>query len=192
MKRAMQRWLPAGEALMEMIVLHLPSPHMAQKYRTELLYEGPVTDRYAQGMINCDAKGPLMMYVSKMVPTSDKGRFYAFGRVFSGTIATGKKARVCNPDYVPGKKGDNKIKSIQRTVIMMGRSVEQLADVPCGNTCALVGVDDFLLKTGTIMEADQKDCHNIKVMKFSVSPVVRVAVEPKISSDLPKLVEGLR
>ena len=30
-----------------------------------------------------------MMYVSKMVPTSDKGRFYAFGRVFSGTIATG-------------------------------------------------------------------------------------------------------
>lgn len=75
---------------------------------------------------------------------------------------------------------------------MMGRSVEQLADVPCGNTCALVGVDDFLLKTGTIMEANQSDCHNIKVMKFSVSPVVRVAVEPKKPSDLPKLVEGLR
>ena len=33
-----------------------------------------------------------MMYVSKMVPTSDKGRFYAFGRVFSGTIATGAPA----------------------------------------------------------------------------------------------------
>lgn len=29
------------------------------------------------------------MYVSKMVPTSDKGRFVAFGRVFSGTISTG-------------------------------------------------------------------------------------------------------
>merc|ERR1711939_1210196 len=29
-------------------------------------------------------------------------------------------------------------------------------------------------------------------MKFSVSPVVRVAVEPKIASDLPKLVEGLK
>jgi elongation factor 2 len=34
-----------------------------------------------------------MMYVSKMIPTSDKGRFVAFGRVFSGTIATGKKVR---------------------------------------------------------------------------------------------------
>ena len=26
----------------------------------------------------------LIMYVSKMVPTSDYSRFYAFGRVFSG------------------------------------------------------------------------------------------------------------
>ena len=30
----------------------------------------------------------------------------------------------------------------------------------------------------------------MKVMKFSVSPVVRVAVEPKNPSDLLKLVEG--
>jgi len=29
-------------------------------------------------------------------------------------------------------------------------------------------------------------------MKYSVSPVVRVAVEPKHASDLPKLVEGLK
>ncbi|KAL3118123.1 hypothetical protein niasHT_001897 [Heterodera trifolii] len=29
-------------------------------------------------------------------------------------------------------------------------------------------------------------------MKFSVSPVVRVAVEPKNAGDLPKLVEGLK
>lgn len=32
----------------------------------------------------------------------------------------------------------------------------------------------------------------MKVMKFSVSPVVRVAVETKNPSDLPKLVEGLK
>lgn len=31
----------------------------------------------------------------------------------------------------------------------------------------------------------------MKVMKFSVSPVVRVAVEPKNPADLPKLVEGM-
>merc|ERR1711881_62125 len=33
---------------------------------------------------------------------------------------------------------------------------------------------------------------NMKVMKFSVSPVVRVAVRCKNAADLPKLVEGLK
>lgn len=37
-----------------------------------------------------------------------------------------------------------------RTVLMMGRYVEQIEDVPCGNIVGLVGVDQFLVKTGTI------------------------------------------
>ena len=126
MKLFMKKWLPAGDALLQMITIHLPSPVTAQKYRMELLfvffimhqyschrlyfsfkemksrspyidqlsrYEGPHDDPCALGIKNCDPSAPLMMYVSKMVPTSDKGRFYAFGRVFSGTIATGQKVR---------------------------------------------------------------------------------------------------
>uniref|UniRef100_T1J7D8 Tr-type G domain-containing protein n=1 Tax=Strigamia maritima TaxID=126957 RepID=T1J7D8_STRMM len=121
LKIVMRQWLPAGEALLQMIAIHLPSPVTAQKYRMEMLYEGPHDDEAAVAIKNCDPNGPLMMYISKMVPTTDKGRFYAFGRVFSGTVGTGQK-----------------------------------------------------------------------VMKFSVSPVVRVAVEPKNPSELPKLVEGLK
>merc|ERR1712042_292107 len=73
---------------------------------------------------------------------------------------------------------------------MMGGRVEAIEDVPAGNICGLVGVDQFLVKTGTITTF--KEAHNMKVMKFSVSPVVRVAVEPKNPADLPKLVEGLK
>jgi elongation factor 2 len=131
-----------------------------------------------------------MMYVSKMVPTSDKGRFYAFGRVYSGTIATGMKVRIMGPNYVQGKKDDLYLKSIQRTVLMMGRYIEPLDSCPAGNIVGLVGVDQFLVKTGTI--TNWEGSHNIKVMKFSVSPVVRVAVQCKNASDLPKLVEGLK
>eukprot|EP00567_Pseudictyota_dubia_P011167 CAMPEP_0197436758 /NCGR_PEP_ID=MMETSP1175-20131217/4166_1 /TAXON_ID=1003142 /ORGANISM="Triceratium dubium, Strain CCMP147" /LENGTH=880 /DNA_ID=CAMNT_0042966137 /DNA_START=56 /DNA_END=2698 /DNA_ORIENTATION=- len=190
LKRVMQKWLPAGDAVLEMIVMHLPSPRDAQKYRTDSLYEGPVDDECAVAMRNCDSSGPLMMYVSKMVPTNDKGRFYAFGRVFSGTIATGQKVRIMGPNYVPGKKTELWVKNIQRTIIMMGRNVEQVADIPAGNTCGLVGVDNYLLKTGTISTSET--AHNIRQMKYSVSPVVRVAVECKNSADLPKLVEGLK
>ncbi|CAJ1060291.1 elongation factor 2-like [Xyrichtys novacula] len=190
LKAVMRRWLPAGEALLQMITIHLPSPVTAQKYRCELLYEGPGDDEAAMGIKNCDPKAPLMMYISKMVPTSDKGRFYAFGRVFSGSVSTGLKVRIMGPNFVPGKKEDLYLKPIQRTILMMGRYVEPIEDVPCGNIVGLVGVDQYLVKTGTITTFEQ--AHNMRVMKFSVSPVVRVAVEAKNPADLPKLVEGLK
>merc|ERR1719462_506496 len=186
----MRKWLPAGDALLMMIAIHLPSPVTAQKYRMEMLYEGPADDESALGIKTCDPTGPLMMYVSKMVPTSDKGRFYAFGRVFSGLCETGQKVRIMGPNYVHGKKDDLNVKNIQRTILMMGRTVEPIASVPCGNICGLVGVDQYLVKTGTISNIES--AHNMKTMKFSVSPVVRVAVEPKNPQDLPKLVEGLK
>jgi len=190
LKVVMRTWLPAGETMFYMITVHLPSPVTAQKYRAEMLYEGPQDDDSFKGIKNCDSQGPLMMYVSKMVPTSDKGRFYAFGRVFSGCVGTGQKVRIMGPNYVFGTKTDLYEKAIQRTILMMGRFVEHIEDVPAGNICGLVGVDQFLVKTGTICTL--KDAHNMKVMKFSVSPVVRVAVEPKNPADLPKLVEGLK
>lgn len=190
LKAVMRKFLPAAEAILEMIVIHLPSPLTAQKYRVENLYEGPMDDEVATAIRNCDPNGPLMMYVSKMVPTSDKGRFYAFGRVFAGKISTGQKVRIMGPNYVPGKKDDLFLKNVQRTVLMMGRKTEQIEDCPCGNIVGLVGVDQFLVKSGTITTSES--AHNIRVMKFSVSPVVRVAVEPKNAADLPKLVEGLK
>jgi elongation factor 2 len=190
LKVVMRKFLPAAEAILEMIVIHLPSPLTAQKYRVENLYEGPMDDEAASNIRACNPDGPLMMYVSKMVPTNDKGRFYAFGRVFSGKIATGQKVRIMGPNYVPGKKEDLYIKNIQRTILMMGRKTEQIEDCPCGNIVGLVGVDQYLVKSGTITTCES--AHNIRVMKFSVSPVVRVAVEPKNAADLPKLVEGLK
>lgn len=125
-----------------------------------------------------------------MVPTSEKGRFYAFGRVFSGIVKTGQTVRIYGPEYVPGKKTDLYVKKIQRTVLMMGRYVEQLADCPAGNLIGLVGIDQYLLKAGTITTDDA--AHPFHTMKYSVSPVVRVAVECQNASDLPKLMEGLK
>ena len=86
------------------------------------------------------------MFISKMFPTRDFSRFRAFGRVFSGTIATGTKVKVQGGQYKAGKKHDSYIKTVQRTILMMGGKEEPIADVPCGNTCALIGVDDVIKK----------------------------------------------
>lgn len=190
LKVVMRKFLPAADALLEMLIMHLPSPVTAQNYRAEQLYEGPSDDPACIAIKNCDPKADLMLYVSKMVPTSDKGRFYAFGRVFSGTVKSGQKVRIQGPNFVPGKKEDLFIKAIQRAVLMMGRFVEPIEDCPAGNIIGLVGIDQFLLKTGTLTTFE--GAHNMRVMKFSVSPVVQVAVEVKNANDLPKLVEGLK
>ena len=189
MRKVMQKWINASDALLEMIILHLPSPKISQKYRTLYLYQGPKDDECAKAMIECNPNGPVMMFISKMVPISDNGRFYAFGRVFSGKVKAGEEVRILGPDYKQGKQVDFHIKRIQRVVIWMGRKADDVADVPCGNTCCLVGVDEAILKQGTITTS--LNAHTIRSMKYSVSPVVRVAVNAKNPADLPKLVSGL-
>jgi elongation factor 2 len=46
----MRRWLPAADAMLELMDRHLPSPIEAQMYRTKALYEGPLDDEAAIGM----------------------------------------------------------------------------------------------------------------------------------------------
>jgi elongation factor 2 len=192
-KTIMMKFLPAADTLLQMIVMHLPSPKTAQKYRAEMLYSGEPNDRYYEGIKNCDQTAPLMLYISKMVPTADKGRFFAFGRIFAGKVSTGQKVRIMGNNYQVGKKGDlAEDKPIQRTVLMMGRYQEAVEDMPCGNVVGLVGVDKYIVKTATITSEDGVDAYPLRDMKYSVSPVVRVAVEVKNPSDLPKLVEGLK
>lgn len=57
-------------------------------------------------MKNCDPKGPLMIYVSKMIYIDNKSRFVAFGRVFSGTIYSNQKVKIMGSRFTHSKKED--------------------------------------------------------------------------------------
>ena len=67
---------------------------------------------------------------------------------------------------------------------MMGGNVGSLEEAPCGNIVGLVGLDKYLLKTGTISTFEQ--AHNIKVStlcgetqcRFAVTVVVAAVVSP--------------
>ena len=256
------------------------------------------------------------MYISKMIPTADKGRFLAFGRVFSGTVSTGKKVRArgrgvwglgpggwlvlaaavarraavarwlhsvdidrlrrtvqgerfagvnapapqlplayaCAPRVCPcrcaswapttsparrrtwpsracsapccawaaSRRPSRAVRGLScgregatSMHLAAGGAFGRLSHgwprpcctwpnhhkpnpptcrplpVPCGNTVALVGLDQFITKTATITNESCEDAHPMKAMKFSVSPVVRVAVEPKVRRGALLLRPGL-
>ena len=65
LKTVMRKWLPAGDTMLQMITIHLPSPVVAQKYRMELLYEGPKDDPVALGIKNCD---PEVSTLASLLP----------------------------------------------------------------------------------------------------------------------------
>ncbi|KZP21419.1 ribosomal protein S5 domain 2-like protein [Athelia psychrophila] len=100
--------------------------------------------------------------------------------------------RIQGTNYVPGSKGDLFIKSVQRVILPTGPHTEPVTieNCPAGSNIYLVGIDQFLLKSGTLTSSDT--AYNIKAMKFSVLPVVQIAVNVRKPADLPKLVEGLR
>lgn len=114
----MKKWLPAADCLIEMFVNHLPSPLEAQKYKVDYLYEGD-EEIVREGIRNCDPKGPLVIYVSKMVPINN-GRFAAFGRIFSGTVHSGQKVKIMGANYTEGNKKDYFEKNIGNAMIMIG------------------------------------------------------------------------
>ncbi|RZC82846.1 hypothetical protein C5167_045630 [Papaver somniferum] len=192
MTRVMQTWLPVATALLEMVIIHLPSPSTAQKYRVDNLYEGPLNDRYANAIRNCDARGPMMVYVSKIIRNPKKGALLAFGRVFAGRISTGSNVRILGHDHVAGQKTDIFTMNVQKTLICVGRKHQAIESVICGNLVLLIGLDKCISRTATLTGEFEVNAYRMRTIKTSPFPVVRVHVEVKVPSDLPTLLKGIQ
>ena len=59
---------------------------------------------------------------------------------------------------------------------MLGRYVEAIEDIPCGNIAGLVGVDQYLVKTGTI--TTYENAHNMKVCGTMMIQVTLLVTPP--------------
>lgn len=190
-RKVLRRAFPLAPVMIDCIVNFLPPPYEAQKRKVDVLYTGPPECPTYQGIQTCDPNASLVIYISKMVPTGTGGTFYAFGRIFSGTVSMGQKVSILGANY---EHGNNKIdcfdnKTIQRVIRLIGAKTESVDEMKCGNTVALVGVSEYLLKSGTITTCPEK--YSIRTMKFSVSPVVRVAVSPKNMAEVGKFKDGM-
>jgi elongation factor 2 len=171
-------YFPIHEAILEMVVDHLPNPRDAQKYRIGKIWAGDLNSDVGKAMINCDPNGPLIICLSKV--QADKQRLVATGRIFSGSCTKKRDIFLLN---------ENNYDTIQRIALFMGQRREQVEELPVGNIVAIEGLK--MIKSGETMI----DCEFVDQMipfesvKYVSNPVVTVSIEPEYLRDLDKMKE---
>ncbi|HTW77174.1 MAG TPA: elongation factor EF-2 [Thermoplasmata archaeon] len=168
-----------NDVIFDMVVKHLPSPRVAQKYRIPNIWRGDIGSPIGQAMLATDADGPTAFMVTDITMDPNAGEI-ATGRVFSGKLQKGMELQIV------GTKIKNRI---QHVSLFMGPERLMVEEVTAGNIGAVIGLTDAFAGTTTSTAVDMVPFEEIRHVS---EPVVTVAIEPKRMADLPKLIETMR
>ncbi|XP_033962713.1 elongation factor-like GTPase 1 [Pseudochaenichthys georgianus] len=149
----------------------------------------------------------LTLNDSKPQEEEEQQTFMAFARIYSGVVKKGQRVFVLGPKYDPAK-GLSMLPvgcmasdcvpevphmsccSMESLYLLMGRDLEELQQVPAGNVLGIGGLEECVLKSATLSTSPA--CPPFIPLNMEAMPIVRVAIEPKHPSDMPKLVRGMR
>ena len=227
-RTVMSAWLPASKALMETIVRNVPNPVEAQGNRVAALMPlsksggadamAPAATACRDAVAKCDASGPVVVFISKMVPVpksvllashavpasaleDDAGdaaaaggdsaeTFVGIGRVYAGTVRPGMALQVIAPAAATTAEAAAAASATVYPLLTMGGDFLAMGDVPAGNVVGIAGLGSKLLKTGTL--STEAACPTLAKMPSQSAPILRVSVEPVDARDWEKLTRGLR
>lgn len=172
--------VPIHDVLLGMVVDHLPSPDISQRYRVPSIWSGDIESVEGQGMINTDPDSPLAVMVTNVSIDKHAGEI-ATGRVYGGTIEKGTEI------YFVGSHGKART---QQVGVYMGPERINTDKVPAGNIVAITGAKNAV--AGETITSYGNKINPFESIEHISEPVVTVAVEAKNTKDLPKLIEVLR
>jgi elongation factor 2 len=170
---------PIHEAVLDMVVEHVPTPIEAQKYRIPRIWKGDLDSEIGRAMINCDENGPVAFMITN-VTVDEKAGLVATGRLLSGTLEPGIEVYLINR----GKKD-----RVLQVGMYMGPYREVVEHMIAGNIPAVLGLDDV---TAGETVSTYPDMVPFEAIQYISEPVVTVSIEPKNTRDLPKLINSLR
>ncbi len=171
---------PIEEVVLDMVVEHLVNPQEAAQRRISKVWPGEVDSDIGQSMMKHTQDGPLVGVVTNVEDDEHAGTI-ATARLFSGTVEEG--------DQLYGI-GSKKTERAQQVGIYSGPRKLTVDEVPCGNIAALTGPD---FTTGeTFIREGEDEIQPFEQIEHVFEPVVTKSIEPKRTSDLPKLIEALR
>ena len=173
---------PLHVSLLDMIVRFVPNPKIAQKYRIPRIWRGDINSEIGKAMLECNPDGPTVIFINNINIDRHAG-LVATGRIFSGTVKTGDEV------WLIQARTKNRVLQVS---LYMGPHREVAERIPAGNIVALLGVDQA--RAGeTLVSLGFKDVMvPFEKLRYISEPVVTMAIEPKNSRDLPKLIDILR
>ncbi|MBN1169895.1 elongation factor EF-2 [Candidatus Micrarchaeota archaeon] len=170
---------PLDEVLLEMVIKHLPSPKIAQPYRTPVLWKnGDLESPEGKSMLGCDSNGNVVGVVFGVVYDEHAGEV-AVTRLFSGKVEKGQEL------YIASLKKKAKI---QQVGVFMGPDRVPAERITAGNIGAIVGLKDVYV--GETVSTNELE--PFEQIKHYSEPVITKSIEVKEQKDLPKLIEALR
>ena len=175
----LQKIVPLHEAILQMVVNHLPNPIEAAKYRVPKIWKGDIDSEIGQAMLNCDPNGPTVMCITNVQLDPHAG-IVSTGRLFSGDIKEGDQVYL-----VGARKGYR----VQQVSMYMGAFREVVDHLDAGNIAAVLGLDQA--RAGeTLVDSRYSDVMvPFERITYVSEPVVTIALEPKHPKDLPRLVD---
>jgi elongation factor 2 len=171
---------PIEEVVLDMVVQHLEDPRTSAEYRIPAVWPGEPDSEVGKSMANQDEDGPLVGVVTNVEDDEHAGTI-ATARIFSGTVHEG--------DELYGI-GSQNTERAQQVGIYSGPRKLTVEEVPAGNIAAITG-PDFSTGETFILKGDD-EIQPFEQIEHVFEPVVTKAIEPKRTSDLPKLIEELR
>ncbi|MDF1538141.1 MAG: GTP-binding protein [Candidatus Thorarchaeota archaeon] len=174
-----ERWLrenlPLDDALLEMIVTHLPNPKEAQKYKIPRIWKGDIDSPEGKALLDCDPKGPLLGMITKIFVDPKSKRPTLIGRIFSGTIRSGQSIRLV------GMKQNVPIK---RLGVQEITDILPMDEVPAGNLFSVFG---FMCPSGESFVDADSDMAGFEPIEYASEPVVSRSIRPVDPQDVAKL-----
>jgi len=172
---------PIEEVVLDMVVQHLTDPRSSGQDRIPAVWSGDIESEVGQSMEEQDADGPLVGVVTNVEDDEHAGTI-ATARLFSGKVEEG--------DELYGV-GSQKTERAQQVGIYSGPRKLNVDEVPAGNIAAITG-PDFSTGETFVRSGENEDITPFEQIEHVFEPVVTKSIEPKRTSDLPKLIETLR
>lgn len=194
LKLSLQKFFGLPSGFVTMVVNCVPSPVANVETKITTNYSGPQNSKIANIMKECNQDLPLVAHVVKLYSTDDGSSFNALTRIYSGKIQRGQKVKILGEGYTEDDDEDMFTCEIHNVAVAMGRFSLDVDTAVAGNLILIQGVDGFIKKTASIfdMSLSSETLAIFRPLKFHSSSVIKLAVEPHVPAELPKMVEALR